>query len=465
MANKTIDQLPTKANPVDADLLVIADSQDNNEMKQITIGSITADIGDGLIVDGSASTTTTYSSTKINTDNATQDAALTAWLALKANKAWDTFTWLVSLNKGSDIASATALPLGTATGNYVDVTGTTTVTSITAPASGNMQIFTRFTGILTLTHNATSLILPTGANITTTVWDVAQWVYLGSNNWRCVSYTRADGTPLGGVSITSLTEDTTGDMTADFLLAYDNSASGNRKQKPQVYSATDAEADSWTVTNKWLLPSQNDKYSLSTNLRSDWYTTFAPMPYTGVSTMSGWSSVTMSATVSAGWYISMWGSTGVDFTTTTWLMGSWTTLDYSPAQSKDIRIKFRVKVDDTSDRKWFWMCVSAANIHTAQTDTTNWLIRFIINGASLFAHNANWTATSTDISSGITVTNWNTYEIVFNPWTDIKYYVNWTLRATHTNNLPTTGTLILAYWANTNGRVIKTTPPIISYEI
>lgn len=44
MANKTIAQLPSKANPTDSDLLVIADNADNNEMKQITIGSITADI-------------------------------------------------------------------------------------------------------------------------------------------------------------------------------------------------------------------------------------------------------------------------------------------------------------------------------------------------------------------------------------------------------------------------------------
>ena len=37
---------------------------------------MTADIGDGLIVDGSASTTTTYSSDKINTLNSTQDTAI-----------------------------------------------------------------------------------------------------------------------------------------------------------------------------------------------------------------------------------------------------------------------------------------------------------------------------------------------------------------------------------------------------
>jgi len=66
----------TKSNPVDADILLIADSEDGNEMKKITVGSITADIGDGLIVDASASTTTTYSSDKINTLNSTQDTAI-----------------------------------------------------------------------------------------------------------------------------------------------------------------------------------------------------------------------------------------------------------------------------------------------------------------------------------------------------------------------------------------------------
>jgi hypothetical protein len=54
-----------KSNPVDADLLIIADSEDNSEMKKITIGSITADIADGIINDSSSSITTTYSSTKI----------------------------------------------------------------------------------------------------------------------------------------------------------------------------------------------------------------------------------------------------------------------------------------------------------------------------------------------------------------------------------------------------------------
>lgn len=70
--------ITSKDNPVDADILLIADSADNNEMKKITIGSITADIGDGLIVDGSESATTTYSSEKINDLNEAQNTLITA---------------------------------------------------------------------------------------------------------------------------------------------------------------------------------------------------------------------------------------------------------------------------------------------------------------------------------------------------------------------------------------------------
>ncbi|MFA7301861.1 MAG: hypothetical protein WC069_06145, partial [Candidatus Shapirobacteria bacterium] len=47
--------------------------------------------------------------------------------------------------------------IGAATGQFVDVTGTTTITSLgTATAGITRKV--RFTGALTLTHNATSLI-------------------------------------------------------------------------------------------------------------------------------------------------------------------------------------------------------------------------------------------------------------------------------------------------------------------
>jgi hypothetical protein len=76
----------------------------------------------------------------------------------------------------------------------VNVTGTTAITSFGTVA--NSRKLVRFTATLTLTHNATSLILPGGANITTAAGDVAEFVSDGSGNWRCVGYQKADGLPL-----------------------------------------------------------------------------------------------------------------------------------------------------------------------------------------------------------------------------------------------------------------------------
>lgn len=108
----------------------------------------------------------------------------------------------INFAKGSDIASATTTDIGAASGNYVHVTGTTTITGLGTVQAGTMR-FVRFTGILTLTHNATSLILPTSANITTAADDEAIFVSLGSGNWKCINYERKDGSPL--VSATAST--------------------------------------------------------------------------------------------------------------------------------------------------------------------------------------------------------------------------------------------------------------------
>jgi hypothetical protein len=104
-----------------------------------------------------------------------------------------------SLNeaKGSDIASATTTDIGAATGNYVVITGTTTITGLGTVQAGTRRTV-NFSGILILTHNGTSLILPTGANITTAVGDTATFVSLGSGNWVCTNYQRASGAALVG---------------------------------------------------------------------------------------------------------------------------------------------------------------------------------------------------------------------------------------------------------------------------
>jgi hypothetical protein len=90
--------------------------------------------------------------------------------------------------KGSDIASATTTDIGAATAEMVDVTGTTTITGLGTIAAGIVRTV-RFTGVLTLTHNATSLILPNSANITTAANRTAIFRSLGSGNWILIGGT------------------------------------------------------------------------------------------------------------------------------------------------------------------------------------------------------------------------------------------------------------------------------------
>jgi len=94
-----------------------------------------------------------------------------------------------------DVASATTCAIGAAASNYVRITGTTTITGMGTVASGVYRDVV-FDGALTLTYNATSLILPTAANITTAAGDTAGFVSEGSGNWRCLWYTRASGKPV-----------------------------------------------------------------------------------------------------------------------------------------------------------------------------------------------------------------------------------------------------------------------------
>lgn len=93
------------------------------------------------------------------------------------------------------IASSTTPAIGAAAGNYISITGTTTITGFDTIASGALRVLT-FTGILTFTYNATSLILPGAANITTAAGDAAIMISLGSGNWKCVAYQRASGKAL-----------------------------------------------------------------------------------------------------------------------------------------------------------------------------------------------------------------------------------------------------------------------------
>ena len=94
--------------------------------------------------------------------------------------------------QGSDVASAGTVSLGE--GGYFNITGTTTITDIDfATDKAGRKAWVKFAGALILTHNASTLILPGGASITTAAGDMACFVSEGSDVVRCVAYQKASG--------------------------------------------------------------------------------------------------------------------------------------------------------------------------------------------------------------------------------------------------------------------------------
>ena len=118
---------------------------------------------------------------------------------------------LAALNEhqAADLPSAATTDLAQLIGNSVTITGTTTITSFGSVDSGARRMVT-FAGILTLTHNATSLILPTGANIVTAAGDTCIAISLGSGNWKVFDYTRASGEALSApINVHSIVKENT----------------------------------------------------------------------------------------------------------------------------------------------------------------------------------------------------------------------------------------------------------------
>jgi hypothetical protein len=161
-------------------------------------GTITSYVGTSLVLNvtkvGGSGTKTDWTFSLSGTPGAT--GAGTGDM-LAANNLSDVSNKKTSLDNlsvhGADVASATTTNLETATGDLIDVTGTTAITAITLNDGHERTV--RFTGILTLTVGA-SLVLPGGANIITAAGDFAVFRGYAAGVVRCVEYTRATGIPL-----------------------------------------------------------------------------------------------------------------------------------------------------------------------------------------------------------------------------------------------------------------------------
>ena len=132
---------------------------------------------------------------------------------------------------------------------------------------------------------------------------------------------------------------------------------------------------------------------------------------------------------------------------------------------KDIRIKFRMKMPSGTSDRGMGLAVAGSTLRANRT-TTAACVMFSADSNTLYAVNADGvTNTNTDISAGITLTNWNTYEIIWTDGTSAAYYVNGTLVATHTTNLPTASDIKLGFGTDVNDGTFYLSDIVISQEL
>lgn len=166
------------------------------------------------------------------------------------------------------VASASTVNLSAINGYFADITGTTTITSFGTETAG-ISYWARFNGVLTLTHNATSLILPGAANISTASGDIARFTSLGSGNWACTSYQKSNGTSivvqgLPNNYLTGLTMSTAGSSTTMSIASGQAMDSGNAVLMTLGSSIN-------KTTGSWAVGSGNGGLDTGTISNSTWY--------------------------------------------------------------------------------------------------------------------------------------------------------------------------------------------------
>lgn len=159
---------------VSTDYVVITDTSDSNNPKRGLVSDITA-----LVTVPTAASTTEVLTGTDAAKFVTPDALAALW------------------EQGGDLASAGTVLVPE--GGYYHITGTTTITGIDLVTNkAGRKVWLKFTDSVEIAHNASTLILPTGANITTAAGDTACFISEGSDAVRCVAYQRADGSSLAG---------------------------------------------------------------------------------------------------------------------------------------------------------------------------------------------------------------------------------------------------------------------------
>ena len=110
--------------------------------------------------------------------------------------------WVPVIGGGTNtVASASTADLCSVPQAYVTISGNVTITAFGSSCVVGQIKYLNFTGTPQITYNVSSLIVPGAANIAAAAGDQAVAAYLGSGNWRVVSYTPISGQAVVNPSI------------------------------------------------------------------------------------------------------------------------------------------------------------------------------------------------------------------------------------------------------------------------
>lgn len=134
--------------------------------------------------------------------------------------------------------------------------------------------------------------------------------------------------------------------------------------------------------------------------------------------------------------------------------------------SKKVVVSFRFKGD--SSNGWFvgLGTNTNANFYTPNTSTGD-RAGFSYDGTTFRSITDDGTTKTSKTISGVTVTDWNTLRIEFDPSSECRFYVNGTLVSTHSSgeNLPNGGLITFGCGHSATGKTWYMSQPTISIEI
>lgn len=106
--------------------------------------------------------------------------------------------------RSNALTAGATTDLSSANGNFVHIQGSTTTINSFGICNSGARFILVFDGVYTLDYDATQLILPGSANITTAANDCCMIVSEGSGNWRVIGYFPIAG-GAGGGTVTAVT--------------------------------------------------------------------------------------------------------------------------------------------------------------------------------------------------------------------------------------------------------------------